>query len=491
LRVVFCLPWQTSKQESCLPWQTSKQESCLPWQTSKQESCLPWQTSKQESCHAKTCAIIASALIFGLQAAFGSTLVLYPKFAEVRDQVSVAGPTFSWVPEESLAAQLVPGSVELLDPNVTAMQRLDATQELLSNFEGRQVQVYSDTERRFVSAKVVRASMALFEIDGALVQISNPSVRYPDMRGIRFTDEYSWQLATAKAAHTATLRYITRGLSWENTRYSLDLMDDKNATLQAWAQVRNLQKTAYSAPALTLFAGQFDLPANDGEANSAALDLSVRNQLLSQRNAVTVNSAAGGYAQGSQAREGSGVQHYQYAHPVHFAAHTTTALPLLKSNVTVKSLLEYQGTFSVEPREITALQRVYAFTATAGLPAGGVSVRADGSLIGYAAIDTTAQQGNVRVQLGRDVDVQITRSVTVLLNTRALRRYRVRFEIKNVKTRPINVRIAEFLPGDATIENVELPDNTLETGGLVSRPVIAAGATFIGSYDVAFINEDA
>jgi hypothetical protein len=422
--------------------------------------------------------------------AYSSTLLLHRDFAEVHNIVQPTGNTYSWTPQHSLAPTLVPGSIELMQAGVLSMRRLAPTENLLAAFEGRQVRVYEQLSQTFVLAKVLRADIGLFEIGGQFRQIESPNVQFPDLQGMRFTPEYFWQLTDTKSA--ATLRYITRGLRWENTRYTLDVIGEKTATLQAWVEVNNQLQTDFSAPDLTLFAGAIALPESASSSTGTSGNLSVRDQLLSARNVVNIDSSAEStFAGQSAASERAGVQHYQYPHKVRFAGNSTTALPFIKTQVTIKSLLDYEGTFNTDARAITALQRVIAFTAKQGLPAGEVTVRADSQLTGHTTMQSAPQQGNVRLLLGRDLDTQITRSVEVLQNTDAIRRYRVSFEVKNVKPGPITVRIAEFLPGDEKIESIKLPDFTLQTGGVVSRPVIAAGATFIGSYEIEFVDEDA
>jgi hypothetical protein len=62
----------------------------------------------------------------------------------------------------------------------------------------------------------------------------------------------------------------------------------------------------------------------------------------------------------------------------------------------------------------------------------------------------------------------------------------VDYTIKNVKSRGVNVRIAEFVPAGVKLEKVKLPSFLSEPGAMVTRPTIAAGATFKGSYEIVF-----
>ena len=184
------------------------------------------------------------------------------------------------------------------------------------------------------------------------------------------------------------------------------------------------------------------------------------------------------------AGELGGLQSYTYAKPASFAAKATTGLPFIKSSQTVKDVLEYQGQFDVASRVTTALQRVYSFITPQGLPTGGVTVRESGRLVGQTSIPNTPKLGNVRLNLGKDFDVKLTRIVQPLERTKKIARYRVDYTIKNVKSRGVNVRIAEFVPAGVKLEKVKLPSFLSEPGAFVSRPTIAAGATFKGSYEI-------
>ena len=97
----------------------------------------------------------------------------------------------------------------------------------------------------------------------------------------------------------------------------------------------------------------------------------------------------------------------------------------------------------------------------------------------------------MRLNLGKDFDVKLSRLVTPLQVSKKSLRYRVEYTVKNVKTRSINLRLAEYIAPVygfpiVKLENVKLPNFSKEPGVFVSKPVIAAGATFKGSYEIVF-----
>jgi hypothetical protein len=428
----------------------------------------------------KLCAaLVVSSLI---SSATATELTLYPSFAEVRENVQLTGSRFDWTPPADLGDYLVPGSLELQHPDVLSMQLLPPSGSLLSVFEGKTVKVYLHEE--WVTAKVIKADIGLFEIDGEFIRLEGVEIKFPSLEGTRFAPTYSWKFSGAGGA--AKILYSTRGLYWAGTRYTLNVGSDNTANLTAWADVQNLSSLEYNVPNLTLFAG--DVSAELDQENAQ------KNRYLANQNVVPttpISTASQPTQRIVSAGELGGLQSYNYPKPASFAAKATTGLPFIKSNQTVKDVLEYQGQFNTNSRATSALQRVYSFATSQSLPTGGVTVRENGRLVGQTSIVNTPKLGNVRLNLGKDFDVKLSRLVTPLQIGKKTMRYRVDYSVKNVKTRSINLRLAEYIAPVygfpiVKLENVKLPNFSKEPGVFVSKPVIAAGATFKGSYEIVF-----
>jgi hypothetical protein len=423
----------------------------------------------------KICAALAISSL--ISSAIATELTLYPSFSEIRENVQLSGSRFDWTPPADLGDYLVPGSLELEYADVLSMQLLPPSGSLLSMFEGKTVKVYFDEEWKI--AKVIKADIGLFEIDGEFIRLESSQVKFPSLEDVRFAPTYSWKFAGTGGA--AKILYSTRGLFWAGTRYTLNVASDNTASLTAWADVQNLSSLEYNVPNLTLLAGDV----------SAELDqeLAQKNRYLANQNQQTLQISSTTSRPTPQivaAGELGGLQSYTYPKPASFAAKATTGLPFIKSNQTVKDVLEYQGQFNVESRATTSLQRVYSFITPQGLPTGGVTVREAGRLVGQTSIPNTPKLGNVRLNLGKDFDVKLVRLVQPLERSKKIARYRVDYTIKNVKSRGVNVRIAEFVPAGVKLEKVKLPSFLVEPGAFVSRLTIAAGATFKGSYEIVF-----
>jgi hypothetical protein len=420
----------------------------------------------------KICAALAISSL--ISSATATEITLYPSFSEVRENVQLTGSRFDWTPAADLGDYLVPGSLELGYPNVLSMQLLPPSGSLLSMFEGKVVKVYFEEE--WIEAKVIKADIGLFEIDGEFIRLEGAQVKFPSLEGTRFAPTYSWKFAGAGGA--AKILYSTRGLFWAGTRYTLNVASNNTASLTAWADVQNLSSLEYNVPNLTLLAGDVSVELDQKFAQ--------KNRYLANQNntPITIPTSTQPTQRIVSAGELGGLQSYTYPKPASFAAKATTGLPFIKTNQTVKDVLEYQGQFSLESRATTSLQRVYSFITPQGLPTGGVTVREAGRLVGQTSIPNTPKLGNVRLNLGKDFDVKLIRLVQPLERTKKIARYRVDYTIKNVKSRAVNVRIAEFVTAGVKLEKVKLPSFLVEPGAFVSRPTIAAGATFKGSYEI-------
>ncbi len=428
----------------------------------------------------KLCAALAIASL--VSSANATQLTLYPSFAEVRENVQLSGNRFDWTPPADLGDYLVPGSLELEYSDVLSMQLLPPSGSLLAMFEGKMVKVFFHEE--WLEATVIKADIGLFEIDGEFIRLESAEVKFPSLEGARFAPTYSWKFGGAGGA--AKVLYSTRGLFWAGTRHTLNVAPDNTASLTAWADVQNLSSLEYNAPNVTLLAGDVSVDRDTGFAQPTGI-------LQNQSTAVTIATAPVRPTPQRivSAGELGGLQSYMYSKPASFAAKATTGLPFIKNTQTVKDVLEYQNQFYTGSRLTTSLQRVYSFMTPQSLPTGGVTVRENGRLVGQTSIANTPKQGNVRLSLGKDFDIKLNRSFQILESNKRLNRYRVTYTIKNVKTQSINVRLAEFVSPVygfpiVKLEKVKLPNFSQEPGVFVSKPVIAAGATFKGSYEIVF-----
>lgn len=412
-------------------------------------------------------AIAATALTVSSAAA--SELTLYYNFAEVRDAVTLSGDHFDWSPPADLGQYLVPGSLELEYPELFTMTLLPPSGSLLEAFEGREV-LLKLGDAQPVKAKVVRADIGLFEVNGQYIQASPSQVIYPSLEGVRFTPTYSWQFGGAGG--NSALSYLTRGLGW-SPRYALQIKGDA-AQLTAWADVKNASSLAYTAPNATLLAGQVNIVADEnGYARPEAAFATAQ---------VARTGADGVQAAG----ELGGLQTFKYAKPVVLAAKTTTSLPFVNTKANLERLLVYSGGFSQAPRMVVPLTRLYNIKTDSDLPAGVVTVREDNRVVGQTRISDNPKAETAELNLGADFDLRLTRTVQVLEQNQKTARFKVNFSLQNTKTRQVTVRLSENMGGNFTLDQVVLPGLKRSTEGFTSQATLQPGQRLEASYVVTY-----
>lgn len=416
-----------------------------------------------------TAAMLSSAVV----SAQATELTIYPSFAEVREPVQVSSARYDWTPPADLSQFLILGSLELIDPSVTSLSLLAAPPSILSLYEGKEVKVWFHDE--FVSAKVVNAQSFFFEIDGAFIQLPNAEVLFPSLEGLRYVPTFSWQ-RTGNDLKT-TLRYATSAVTWENTRYTLNLQDassDSSTTspssLTAWADVSNQSGVVYEAPKATFFAGDV-LPQYSQDNLQQSQNRNI--------NPVETAPASTLAPRGRVASSGEigGLQRYEYTQALKLNAKSRLSLPFSRSNPAVRRILDYSGEFDTSANFKVGLQRTYRFMAQQGIPAGTFTVREDEQLVGQTQIADTAKDTIVKVSLGKDFDIKLNRSAQILERTDKIERARIVFTIKNTKSRAVNVRLLETLDDAIKISADTTKGFRRVPGAFTFESELAAGKT--------------
>ncbi len=413
-------------------------------------------------------AVLSSALV----CAQATELTIYPSFAEVREPVQVSGTHYDWTPPADLSQFLIPGSLELIDSSVTSLSLLAAPQSILTLYEGKEVKVWFHDE--FVTAKVINAQSFFFEIDGAFIQLPNAEVLFPSLEGLRYAPTFSWQ-RTGGAIETK-LRYATNAITWENTRYTLNLQDapsepsTSTSSLTAWADVSNQSGVTYEAPKATFFAG--DVLPQYGQDN---LQQS-QNRNINVVADITPNASAPRSRVASSGEVG-GLQRYEYPKPIRLNAKSRLSLPFSRGSVAVRRILEYSSEFDTSANFKVGLQRTYRFMAQQGIPAGTFTVRENEQLVGQTEIADTAKDTIVKVNLGKDFDIKLNRSAQILERTDKIERARIVFTVKNTKARAVNVRLLETLDDAIKLEVDNIKGFKRLPGAFTFEFELAAGKT--------------
>lgn len=228
-------------------------------------------------------------LLAGLTGAAASTgLTIYNQnFAVVRDTIPLDLPAgLSEFHYERASAQLEPDSVILRDadgvplPVIEQGYRNDPLGEalLLSLFEGQTLDFYQrepNKPDRIVPGRIIRSgyqpggvsASPVIEVDGK-IQFSLPGEpRFPSLGNQTvLKPRLTWRLQNAHPLRTtATLGYLTSGLSWEAS-YNLVLTEQGNSLdVVGWITMENRSGTTYEDATIKLLAGDVrKLPRSQG-----------------------------------------------------------------------------------------------------------------------------------------------------------------------------------------------------------------------------------
>lgn len=410
-------------------------------------------------------AVLPAASLSAAQAAPAQPdLRVYPTFAEVLRPLSPAGKgasalntTFS----RSEWAWVVPGSVRLPGTPLRRLQVLPA--DPLRAEVGQPVRVLRGGQS--LSGTLVNAE-GLVQLGGGGYVTARPEelvlTRAPG-DGVRLVLEPAAQAGGALQTG-ATLLYQTFALSWQ-PRYELDASGDR-ARLEALAELRNRGPGRYAGRA-ELYAGDVSGPALARAVTPAAVEAQTGN--------ASTTSGAGRLGADNAAilslGETRGLQRYVLGQPLNLAPQETQTLPFLTPQLSGFTRYARISSYFSGQNASGRATRFYKFTASTALPAGPLTVREDGVLVGSVALPSTPAGQLSDLSLGSDPELRYQRVATLLgtekaTNGRILsRRYRLDYTLTSTKSAPITTQLREQFYG----QSVTVDGQVLPTPGTLTR----------------------
>ncbi|MFC6659252.1 hypothetical protein [Deinococcus multiflagellatus] len=176
-----------------------------------------------------------------------------------------------------------------------------------------------------------------------------------------------------------TLGYLTRAVTWQ-PRYTLKA-SSAGAQLSALADIRNTTEQPYDVQNTELYAGDVNVQ-NQQEAAYMMRDVAM---------AAPAPMATGAAPKIESQGELRGLYRYALTTPFSLPANSVVTLPFLAPKLT--TFERYVGLntyFGTETREGN-LSRFYRFKADERLPAGPITVREDGRIVGQTSIGETRE----------------------------------------------------------------------------------------------------
>lgn len=390
---------------------------------------------------------LALALTLGgslMNSAAATDVRIYPTFSEVRGTVSSNGNTLTVALPQEAWNGVLQGSLDLEGLAFdSAVQKLEAN--WLTTLEGKTVYLKRDDKLETVT--LVRAKDLMVRDAGGKYF----NVRYEDLQfdilppANPLTPSRTLVFSLPKAGK-GTLSYLTRSVSW-TPRYTLKA-SDAGAQLSALADIRNDADLPYDIANTELYAGDVNVQGDVMPPTPAPV--------MMMRTEAT--SAAGDYAPKIQSGgEMRGLYKYTLTTAFTLPANSVVTLPFLMPKLT--KFERYAGLntyFSTDKREGT-LSRFYRLTADERLPAGPLTVREEGRIMGQTNIGETRKGGEIEFALGEDPDVAYTRTVQTVTQAKDSKgnvtktTYKVTYAFESSKDRAVRAEVTERIGGRRVI----------------------------------------
>ncbi|AAF10548.1 DUF4139 domain-containing protein [Deinococcus radiodurans] len=416
--------------------------------------------------------------LFPLALALGGALLshaaatdirIYPSFTEVRESVSSGSNTLTVALPQEAWDGVIQGSLDLegLSFN-SAVQKLEAN--WLSGLEGKTVYLKRDGGKTEPVTLVRARDLLVKDAGGKYFTVRYEDLQFDVLPPANPLSPSRTLVFDLKAPGSGTLSYLTRSVSW-TPRYTLKA-SDAGAQLSALADIRNTTDQPYDVKNTELYAGDVNVQG-DSYPTPVAMGFAARSEVAA---APAPKIQSGGDLRG--------LYKYTLSSAFTLPANSVVTLPFLTPKLT--NFERYVGleTYFNTGTQDGTLNRFYRFTADDRLPAGPITVREEGRIVGQTNISDTRKGGKVEFSLGDDPDVHYTRTVQTVTQVKndkgnvTKTTYKVTYAFESSKTRAVRAEITERVGGRRVIIDSAAPVQNQGTatlkvdvpaGGKVSR----------------------
>ncbi len=383
-------------------------------------------------------AAVATTLALGTASA--ADLRIYPSFTEVRQPVNATGTSLNVTLPQSAWESVLPGSLDLEGlPFSSAAQTLQSN--WLSGLEGQTVFLRRGDTSEPVT--LVRArDLLVRDAQGRFFNVRFEDLSFSAAPPLNPQSPSQTLTYTLPRAGTGTLTYLTRAVTW-SPRYTLNA-SSAGANLTALADLRNTTDLAYDVQNTELYAGDVTVQANpQAEAAGFAADMVMR----------AVPATAAPVPKIQSQGELRGLTRYDLTTPFTLPANSVITLPFLTPKLSRFERYAGLDTYFGTGTRTGTLNRSYRLEADQRLPAGPLTVREDGRLVGQTTLPDTRKGGTIDFSLGEDPDIEYTRTAAQTAQVKDANgnvtktTYRVTYAFESSKDRTVRAEITERIGG--------------------------------------------
>lgn len=400
---------------------------------------------------------LAAALALG--SAGATDLRIYPSFTEVRQPVTATGTSLNVTLPQSAWESVLPGSLDLEGlPFSSAAQTLQSN--WLSGLEGQTVFLRRGETTEPVT--LVRArDLLVRDAQGRFFNVRFEDLSFSAAPPLNPQSPSQTLTYTLPRAGTGTLTYLTRAVTW-SPRYTLNA-SNAGANLTALADLRNSTDLAYDVQNTELYAGDVTVQANpQAEAAGFAADMVMR----------AVPTAAAPAPKIQSQGELRGLTRYDLTTPFTLPANSVITLPFLTPKLIKFERYAGLNTYFGTDTRTGTLNRSYRLEADQRLPAGPLTVREDGRLVGQTNLPDTRKGGTIDFSLGEDPDIEYTRSAAQTAQVKDAKgnvtktTYKVTYAFESSKDRAVRAEVTERIGGRVIIIDTSAPVKNQGTANL-------------------------
>lgn len=420
---------------------------------------------------------LAALALLTLGGALATDIRIYPSFTEVRQSVSATDSTLTVALPQEAWNGVIPGSLDLEGLNFTqAIQKLEPN--WLATLEGQTVYLKSQGGQ-VESVTLVRArDLMVKDAAGRYFSARFEDLQFDVLPPSNPLAPSRTLVYALSAPGSGTLSYLTRSVSWQ-ARYTLKA-SDAGANLSALADIRNDADLPYDVKNSELYAGDVNI---QGGNYGGALERTYSVQAMPAAAPAPKIQSDGNLR---------GLYKYTLDQPFTLPANSVTTLPFLTPKLTLFERYASLDTYFTAQSQEGNLNRAYRFKADQRLPAGQITVREEGRIVGQTNLEDTRQGGEVEFTLGDDPDVHYSRNAQLLTQVKnadgnvTKSTYKVTYNLENARSNTVRAEITEHIGGRRVIiDNQPASDNQGEVRLKVDLP---AGAKVSKSFTVVIDN---
>lgn len=375
-----------------------------------------------------------------------STMIrIYPSFTEIRQNVNAKSPHQIYIPQD-LFHNIIEGSLNLEGVDLKSMESVLRE----NNVEGKEIHVFRNKELRKVKMIRSRDSLVQDLETNRFYNVDRNQIEYseiPEETGTEVTFIFDKE-------GPGVLSYLMSGISWK-PRYSFNVQGDTN-TFQGWADIRNDTMKEYSIDKTELFGGDVSIRQPRHYRAEA--------MMLCAKSSRAYNSDVAVESEG----EVAGLYMYSIKNAYSLSPRSTFSLPFAAPTIEMKRIAIMRSYFN-HTNSKGQSERVYKIKSSEFLPAGTVTVREDGRVVGQSSISDLSADEFANLNVGSDPEISYQREVKTIVHNKDMSQYEVQVTIKNKKERNITYEFSENFGGRFEIQlisdNVTIENDRVKTEG--------------------------